>query len=67
MMQDGVFVTQALWSLVILVIVIIPFWRICTKAGFSGWWSLLVVVPMVNLAFLYFLAFARWPSQRRFL
>jgi hypothetical protein len=50
--------------LIAAVIAVIPFWRICTKAGYSPWLSLLAVVPLVNLFFLYFLAFSDWPSQR---
>ena len=49
--------------LVVAVVVVIPFWRICAKAGYSPWLSLLAIVPLVNLFFLYFLAFSEWPSQ----
>jgi len=50
--------------LLMLALVIVPFWRIFTKAGFSGWLSLLMLVPLVNLLALYFLAFAEWPGNR---
>ncbi len=43
-----------------LVIVIVPFWFICKKAGFSPWLSLLNVVPFGNLILIYVLAFADW-------
>lgn len=43
-----------------LAIVILPFWFICKKAGFSPWLSLLNIVPLGNLFLLYFLAFASW-------
>jgi hypothetical protein len=43
-----------------LVIVILPFWFICKKAGFSPWLSLLNVVPFGNLVLVYVLAFADW-------
>lgn len=46
--------------LVGLVILIIPFWFICKKAGFSPWLSLLNVVPLGNLILIYVLAFAEW-------
>ena len=52
------------WVLIIL-IVILPFWKICSKAGFSPWASLLMLVPFVNLIFLYYLAFAKWPIATR--
>jgi len=45
-------------------IVIIPFWRICQRVGYSPWLSLLMALPLVNLIFLYVLAFSNWPSQK---
>ncbi len=47
-----------------IVIVIIPFWKIYAKAGFSKWLSLLMVVPIVNLIVLYVVAFSTWPAHR---
>jgi hypothetical protein len=43
-----------------LAIVIVPFWFICKKAGFSPWLSLLLIIPFGNLFLYYFLAFADW-------
>lgn len=54
-----------LWMIVLGIIMVVPFWRISKKAGYPGALGLLVLVPLVNLAFFYFLAFARWPIQRR--
>jgi uncharacterized membrane protein len=45
-------------------IAIIPFWRICARAGYSPWLSLLIAIPLVNVIFIYFLAFSDWPSQK---
>jgi hypothetical protein len=39
---------------------IVPYWRIFSKAGFSGWLSLLMVVPLANFIVLYYVAFANW-------
>jgi hypothetical protein len=39
-------------ALVCAVIVIIPFWFIWKKAGFSPWLSLLYILPLVNLVML---------------
>jgi hypothetical protein len=50
--------------LVVAAIIVVPFWRICTKVGYSPWLSLLIVVPLVNIGFVYFLAFSEWPSQK---
>jgi hypothetical protein len=37
--------------------------RILRKAGFSGWWALLMLIPLVNLAMFIVFAFADWPVQ----
>ena len=61
--QHMVVAMMAILPLVILIclaIVIIPFWFICKKAGFSPWLSLLNVVPLGNLILIYVLAFAQW-------
>lgn len=44
----------------------VPLWRILTRAGFSGAWVLLLVVPPVGwLVAVLLLAFARWPVLMR--
>lgn len=45
---------------VALAIVLIPFWFICRKAGFSPWLTLLNIIPLGNLVLIYVLAFAEW-------
>jgi hypothetical protein len=54
---------MAILPLIILIcvaVIIIPFWFICKKAGFSPWLALLNLVPLGNLILLYMLAFAEW-------
>ncbi len=46
--------------LVCTLIVVLPCWFICKKAGFSPWLSLINLVPMGSLVLLYILAFAEW-------
>jgi len=61
--QHMVVAMMAILPLIILIflaIVIVPFWFICKKAGFSPWLSLLNIVPMGNLILIYVLAFAQW-------
>jgi hypothetical protein len=41
---------------------VIAFWRICSKAGFPRVLSLLILIPVVNLALLSMLAFTEWPA-----
>ncbi|MDT8385796.1 MAG: hypothetical protein RRB22_15440 [Gammaproteobacteria bacterium] len=64
-MPPGFFVFGPIMWVVIAIIVIIPFWAIFSKAGYSKWLSLLMVIPIVNLIALYFLAFSAWPCLQR--
>lgn len=52
------------WFVLMVVLVILPVWKITTKAGFPGALSLLVLIPVANIVFLYVLAFAEWPALR---
>ena len=45
---------------IISILVLIPYWFIFKKAGFSPFLALLMLVPIINFIMLYFLAFARW-------
>jgi len=47
--------------LIVAVIAVIPIWKIVAKAGYSGAWSLLMFVPLVNLIMLWVFAFSTWP------
>lgn len=52
-----------IWLIAVL-IGVVPFWRICSRVGHSPWLSLLVLLPLINLIFIYWLAFAEWPSDK---
>jgi hypothetical protein len=43
-----------------LIIVIVPFWFICKKAGFSPWLSMLNIIPFGSMILWYVLAFSEW-------
>jgi uncharacterized membrane protein YhaH (DUF805 family) len=44
-------------------VLIIPTWRICVRAGFSGAWSLLHLIPMIgSFIVMSILAFGDWPN-----
>lgn len=53
-----------LWMLVMAILVVVPAWRICQRIGYSGWMGILILIPMLNLVFLYFIAFADWPADK---
>ncbi len=47
-----------------IIVTVVPTWFICEKAGFTGWYPLATLVPILNIAFMFFLAFADWPALR---
>ncbi|MDE2227434.1 MAG: hypothetical protein KGL11_00145 [Alphaproteobacteria bacterium] len=51
--------------LVVVAIIAIPIVKILRQAGYSGWWTILWFVPLVNLVVLWVFAFSRWPAVRR--
>lgn len=57
------------WLIVLLMVVpllallIVPAWRIFQRAGFSGAWALLMLVPLVGMLALWILSFVKWPSD----
>jgi hypothetical protein len=40
----------------------VAFWKICTRLGFNGALGLLMLVPVANLVWPLYIAFASWPS-----
>ena len=36
--------------------------RILQKAGFDGWWVLVLLIPVVNIFMIWIFAFTRWPT-----
>ncbi len=63
-MHHGYYGLHGFW-LIGAIIAIIPFWRICDRVGLSPWLSLLLFVPLANIIFVYYVAFAEWPAQQR--
>jgi hypothetical protein len=53
----------AIGHLLVALVLIIPTWRICTRAGFSGALSLFHLVPFIgSLIVMAVLAFSPWPK-----
>ncbi|MBS4050157.1 MAG: hypothetical protein KGZ69_03020 [Methylomonas sp.] len=39
-------------------------YRIIQKAGFDGRWTLVLLVPVVNIIMIWIFAFSRWPNLK---
>ena len=53
--------------IIVLILVLIPlliFSRIVKKAGYSGWWALTIIIPLINLVMIWVFAFAEWPVEK---
>jgi hypothetical protein len=57
-----------IWYLTALVVAVFVIWafvaifgRIVNRAGYSRWWLLTLLVPVLNLIMLWVFAFASWP------
>jgi len=57
-------IIAGLLFLFLLPVLIVPYWKIFSKAGFPGLLALLMVVPLVNLIVLYYVAFSKWRTKQ---
>ena len=58
----------SIWQLLIVIISLlpaIPFANGLKRAGYSRWWCLLALVPIINIIMLYVFAFSTWPERQR--
>lgn len=49
---------------IFVAVVLYPVGRILNRIGFSPFWSVLMLIPLVNLIGLWVLAFSDWPRDR---
>ena len=55
-----------IWGLIVAILVIVPLWRICGRAGFSPGLSLLVLIPWLGfLVIALVFAYADWPNRTK--
>ena len=57
-LREGV--TRFWWLGAVVALVVVA--EILGRVGFSGWWSLLAVVPLLNVILLWVFAFTDWPN-----
>jgi hypothetical protein len=62
----------SIWLCLAVLIIALLIWafvaifgRILNRAGYSRWWLLTMVVPLLNLIMLWVFAFANWPTYER--
>ncbi|UWQ22827.1 hypothetical protein [Jannaschia sp. W003] len=69
MMDDGgmMMAGGGLWGLLLMIMVaavfVVPFWLLLPKFGYSKWFALLAVFPLLSLILLWVLAFSE-PRNR---
>ena len=51
-------------ALAMAILMVVAWWKICRKAGLSGWLALLMFVPVVSIALPLIVAFVDWPVLR---
>ena len=62
----GLGLPELIVIIVIILILFVPTYfvaKVLGKAGFSGWYSLLNLVPIVNLVCLWVFALIDWPAE----
>jgi hypothetical protein len=52
-----------IFFVIMAAVVLYPTGRILNRLGLSPFWSLLILVPLVNLLSLWVLAFSDWPAS----
>jgi hypothetical protein len=61
----GFSLTHLIIFAIVLAVWLVPGWRIATKAGYSGWLSLLLLIPVVNVVLIWVFAFVKWPVESK--
>lgn len=64
MVSNTMWTGHWLWMLLIAIVAVIPAWRLCQRVGYPGLLGILILIPLVNIVFLYFIAFAQWPAGK---
>lgn len=63
-LATGAIVGFGLLYLAIMVVVVWAYVNIIRRAGYSGWWVLIGLVPIANIVCFFMFAFKEWPAQQ---
>ena len=61
-MDQGMHAWNLVITLIVLFLLLFPVARILRRAGYSGWWSLVFVLPILNFIGIWVFAYIRWPN-----
>ena len=54
-----------LGNLIVTILIVVPFWRICRRAGFHPALSLIAIIPLLGFIIVAgVLGFATWPTLK---
>jgi hypothetical protein len=59
----GPSIAQLITILLIILVPLFIFRPIAKKAGYSGWWALAMLIPLVNIIIIWVFAFSKWPAE----
>lgn len=49
----------------LVVLFLVGWWKIVSKAGYSGAWALIGLVPLANVVMFFVFAFSDWPVHQQ--
>ena len=53
------------WSMILALLLVVPLWRICGRAGYTPALSLLAIIPWLECAIVAAIpGFAEWPTLK---
>lgn len=62
MMMASFTAFHGLFLLIMIVVFVVPMWKIVSRTGNPGIATLLFFIPLVNIIALWWLAYSRWPA-----
>lgn len=63
MAMTGFGVVHWIFFVIMVILIVYPIGRILGRVGLSPFWSVLALIPLVNLIGLWVLAFVDWPGK----
>ena len=61
----SIIIVISLFVLILSILPVIAFWKICARVGFNGALGLLMLVPIANIILPRYVAFTSWPAFKQ--